>query len=629
MFYDILKERALGYGGGAMYPSLLAISGAVGKANGSVVTISDGANGKALKSLVVGIDAVQSGSGDPSPDNVRPITGWTGATIYRTKSNILPKMVAGTYEGNSVKFVVDENGVCTMSGTTSASGNAVTIPLEHPFTYTQEMYDAGFYLHLNNSAVNGSAAPALEYSAGVQTASYSFATVNRVISLSSNIGYTFKQVRFWLSSGLTISGTFAPAIVKSATATAYEPYGSKNLVNESLCGYTAANIYYGCTSSNTDADGSFVLPAGTYTMSVSEKATGLYVKDDEGTNIKTVYNNTSLTFTISESTSIKLLVYINGKNTALMQQVKLQLEVGSTATDYEPYVGKNLMRQDYYETRTSASDVSWTVNPNKSITFSGTASGTIYFNCGNASNNTFTLSAGTYTLKGTGNANVRVTLVKDGSYFTNANSSDVTFTLTETAVFYVYIYVASGAATNLTVYPQIEVGSVSTAYQPYGDTMYYVGWESEAGTVYGGTLNVTTGLLTVTHGSFNASSITWTGFNALDDSTGNYVYKVNVFSPANTNVISDKYKWKQANKWESLTYGEFMTSTTLIVTVPTSVTTTAEAKTHFTNNDATFVYELATPVTYQLTPTEITTFLGTNNIWADCGDIESVVYRRS
>ena len=31
-------------------------------------------------------------------------------------------------------------------------------------------------------------------------------------------------------------------------------------------------------------------------------------------------------------------------------------------------------------------------------------------------------------------------------------------------------------------------------------------------------------------------------------------------------------------------------------------------------------YELATPQTYQLTPTEVTTLLGDNTIWADTGD---------
>ena len=38
------------------------------------------------------------------------------------------------------------------------------------------------------------------------------------------------------------------------------------------------------------------------------------------------------------------------------------------------------------------------------------------------------------------------------------------------------------------------------------------------------------------------------------------------------------------------------------------------------------VYELATPIVYDLTPTEVTTLLAQNNIWADCGD-STVEYR--
>ena len=34
-----------------------------------------------LKSLIANFLPVQAGSGDPAPDNVRPITGWTGVTV--------------------------------------------------------------------------------------------------------------------------------------------------------------------------------------------------------------------------------------------------------------------------------------------------------------------------------------------------------------------------------------------------------------------------------------------------------------------------------------------------------------------------------------------------------------------
>lgn len=35
-----------------------------------------------IQKLVLGIEPVQSGTGDPSPDNVRPITGHTGMNVY-------------------------------------------------------------------------------------------------------------------------------------------------------------------------------------------------------------------------------------------------------------------------------------------------------------------------------------------------------------------------------------------------------------------------------------------------------------------------------------------------------------------------------------------------------------------
>ena len=49
---------------------------------------SDGVDGAILGKCVVNIEPAQSGSGDPSPTNVRPISGWTGAKVTRANSNI-------------------------------------------------------------------------------------------------------------------------------------------------------------------------------------------------------------------------------------------------------------------------------------------------------------------------------------------------------------------------------------------------------------------------------------------------------------------------------------------------------------------------------------------------------------
>ena len=47
-----------------------------------IVTFDASAADMPLKQVLVDIEPVQAGSGEPSPDNVRPISGWTGANIH-------------------------------------------------------------------------------------------------------------------------------------------------------------------------------------------------------------------------------------------------------------------------------------------------------------------------------------------------------------------------------------------------------------------------------------------------------------------------------------------------------------------------------------------------------------------
>lgn len=72
----------------------LMVQGAIG----GIKTVEDFATGnpvvfftdlaKPLKSLMVNFLPVQEGTGDPSTDNVRPIAGWSGASVYRTGVNV-------------------------------------------------------------------------------------------------------------------------------------------------------------------------------------------------------------------------------------------------------------------------------------------------------------------------------------------------------------------------------------------------------------------------------------------------------------------------------------------------------------------------------------------------------------
>lgn len=58
------------------------------EASGAVATFESEFEDAPLKSCIVQIEPVQAGSGDPSPENVRPITGWTGCEVQRTGVNL-------------------------------------------------------------------------------------------------------------------------------------------------------------------------------------------------------------------------------------------------------------------------------------------------------------------------------------------------------------------------------------------------------------------------------------------------------------------------------------------------------------------------------------------------------------
>ena len=56
--------------------------------------------------------------------------------------------------------------------------------------------------------------------------------------------------------------------------------------------------------------------------------------------------------------------------------------------------------------------------------------------------------------------------------------------------------------------------------------------------------------------------------------------------------------------------------------MPTSITNQNEAQEWFRQHPTSVVYPLATPQTYQLTPQQVNTLVGTNNVWSEQGNIE-------
>lgn len=155
--------------------------------------------------------------------------------------------------------------------------------------------------------------------------------------------------------------------------------------------------------------------------------------------------------------------------------------------------------------------------------------------------------------------------------------------------------------------------------------------EAEAGTtttvtlpqtVYGGTLDVTTGVLKIDrrYAEYDGSSdedwiivtaISYTRFGITASGSSSVTARAGVLS----NMGATKRTGHEAGTI-------FTSGSRLYYYAPTDITAVADFKTWLASNPLQVVYELATPTTVQLTPTEVTTLLGENNIWADSGSVE-------
>lgn len=181
----------------------------------------------------------------------------------------------------------------------------------------------------------------------------------------------------------------------------------------------------------------------------------------------------------------------------------------------------------------------------------------------------------------------------------------------------------------------INYPSTATAYEPYQGETYTV---SLGDTIYGGTLDVTKGELVVTDatkvfdntGTWAKSSALNTFYQTLTRTT--FPYK---FSSA-VRAKSDRYKFKGATSSDYSTFlstGEFLFyvsgndyGTREIAFRNDEISTVDAWRAELQNNPITVCYELATPITISLTPQQITTLYGTNNVFADTGD-STVTYK--
>ena len=177
--------------------------------------------------------------------------------------------------------------------------------------------------------------------------------------------------------------------------------------------------------------------------------------------------------------------------------VEVQVELGDTATAYEPPItgreltihacGKNLIPYPYAHTTRTADGIAWTDNGDGSIIANGTSTAQTWFAI--FSNAKF--NGGTYTLSGnqTGgnlkyNTNFIWTDKNGGEHWVIDYGEGITFTLPYQVTAKLMFRVYNGITVeNVTFRPQLEIGNTATTYEPYSGAQYTITPDSNPYTV--------------------------------------------------------------------------------------------------------------------------------------------------
>ena len=142
-------------------------------------------------------------------------------------------------------------------------------------------------------------------------------------------------------------------------------------------------------------------------------------------------------------------------------------------------------------------------------------------------------------------------------------------------------------------------------------------------TVYGGTVDVVSGTLTVTHALVDLGTLTFAKYGS------DTVYYASVPNKAdgNTNVLADKF-FLDAVAISNMADGSMRgyASNANVYFRRNDCATLADWNTWLSNNPTQLCYELSTPTTYTLTPQQINTLAGVNNVWAESGNV-TVIFR--
>ena len=191
-------------------------SAIVESASGNLVAIADGADGMPMVSVLASIEPKQSGTGDPSPDNVRPISGWDSVNVTRCGKNLLNLSEFETTTKNGITFEKQTDGGIYVHGTASSNARVGVV-----ISYTAlagETYTFGKWKNAGSIGSNSFNVAILGDATRIAWEG------NQYVTFTPSTNQSYTEFAFFVASGTTVNNTFYPQLEVGSTASDFEPY---------------------------------------------------------------------------------------------------------------------------------------------------------------------------------------------------------------------------------------------------------------------------------------------------------------------------------------------------------------------------------------------------------------------
>lgn len=202
-----------------------------------------------------------------------------------------------------------------------------------------------------------------------------------------------------------------------------------------------------------------------------------------------------------------------------------------------------------------------------------------------------------------------------GRYYVNgSNRTDTVFSLIMPFDGFIRLFFLLGDTTDASVCvnPRICIGTTASEYKPFAGNRYTI---QLGQTVYGGTLDVAAGTLTIDRVMPTLDRAT------LYRDNGTYkIWKI-VDLPNSVNIFGGRAICNITNVFGNVS--SVALETKIQFPLGTQPSMFASIPADFNIADLQACYELATPLTIDLDPVTIAAIAGqTNNVWADAGDVD-------